>query len=438
VDPISRVLAEVHEELLDLTDGALATYIPQLAAADPGRSGLAVAGVSGRVYQVGDAGCFTVQSVSKPFVFALALAESGVDAVLARVGVEPSGDGFNAISLEPGTGRPLNPLINAGAILTTSLIAATEPAERFGRILAGLSGFAGRPLQVDHATWASERATGDRNRALAYLMRSAGALTASPEEATDVYFRQCSVLVTTADLAVMAATLAGGGVNPLTGHRVVGEREAALTLTVMVTCGMYDYSGRWLVRAGLPAKSGVSGCLIAASPGQFGIGAFSPPLDEQGNSVRAVAAVERLSAEFELDLVRHPGLTAPVIARRSTCGPDGALTTAVVLALQGELDFAAAEEVLSEILALRDRGLTGLLIDTTGVSRIRHVAARLLAAALADADAAGGPAAVAGPWARELPGVRAFERLAEAQAWCAAHRTARSPGTGEGGEVRRA
>jgi len=178
----------VHEALQDLTDGAVATYIPQLAAADPSRFGLAVAGVSGRVYQVSDAECFTIQSVSKPFVFVLALAESGVDAVLARVGVEPSGDGFNAISLEPGTGRPLNPLINAGAIVTTSLIAATEPAERFPRILAALSGFAGRPLQVDDATWASERATGDRNRALAFLMRSAGALAASPEEATDVYF----------------------------------------------------------------------------------------------------------------------------------------------------------------------------------------------------------------------------------------------------------
>jgi glutaminase len=169
-------------------------------------------------------------------------------------------------------------MINAGALLTTSLVKAPDPAERFTRIHRALSAFAGRPLAVDEATFASEQATGDRNRALAYLMRSAGSLTEPVDEVVDTYFRQCAVLVSVADIATMAATLANGGVNPRTGAQVVGERAAGHVLTVMATCGMYDYSGEWLLRVGLPAKSGVSGCVIAVSPAQFGIGLFSPPV----------------------------------------------------------------------------------------------------------------------------------------------------------------
>jgi glutaminase len=223
--------------------------------------------------------------VSKPFVHALALAELGLEEVLRHVGAEPSGEAFNAISLERGSGRPLNPMINAGAIVTTSLL-ATDSGPGFERILAGLSGFAGRRLDIDEATFGSERETGDRNRALGYLMRAAGSLRSPVEPIVDAYFRQCSVLVTAADLAVMAATLANGGVNVKTGARVVGPAEAAQAVTVMATCGMYDYSGEWLLRAGLPAKSGVSGALLAVSPGQFGIGLFSPRVDAGGHSVR--------------------------------------------------------------------------------------------------------------------------------------------------------
>jgi glutaminase len=409
VDPISRILETVHRELAGERGGALADYIPELAGADPDRFGLAVAGVHGTVYRAGDAGEFTIQSVSKPFVLGLALAELGLEAVLARVSAEPSGEPFNAVSLEPGTGRPANPMINAGALLTTSLVPGPGPAERFARILAALSAFAGRPLTVDEATYASEHATGDRNRALAHLMRAAGALTEPVDEVVDTYFRQCAVLVTVADLATMAATLANGGVNPRTGTRVVGERAAGHVLTVMATCGMYDYSGEWLLRVGLPAKSGVSGCVIAASPAQFGIGIFSPPVDERGTSVRAVLAARRLSEAFDLDLVRHPGLSAPVLRRREDTVP------ATVLDLQGELDFAAAESVLADLLALP--AARPLVLDLTAVSRIRPVAAGLLTATLADLARAGVSTALVGSDTGVLTGGRWFPRRADALAW---------------------
>jgi glutaminase len=411
VDPITRILRTVHAELSDVRGGTLADYIPELAGADPDRFGLAVAGVHGTVYRAGDAGEFTIQSVSKPFVLALALADLGLDAVLARVGAEPSGEPFNAVSLEPGTGRPANPMINAGALVTTSLVAAGDPAERFARILAALSAFAGRSLAVDEATFASERTTGDRNRALAYLMRSAGSLTGPVDAVVDTYFRQCAVLVTVADIAMMAATLANGGINPRTGARVVGERAAGQVLTVMATCGMYDYSGEWLLRVGLPAKSGVSGCVIAASPAQFGIGLFSPPVDERGTSVRAVLAARRLSQAFDLDLVRHPGLSAPVLRRRD----EASATT--VLQLQGELDFAAVESVLADLLALPGSATRLLVLDLTAVSRIRPPAAGLLTATVAELARAGVRTALVGDDTGLITGGRWFTRRADALAW---------------------
>ena len=305
-------------------------------------------------------------------------------------------------------------MINAGALLTTSLVAAAGPAERFARIHRVLSAFAGRSLAVDEATYASEQATGDRNRALAYLMRAAGSLTEPVDEVVDAYFRQCAVLVTVADIATMAATLANGGVNPRTGAQVVGERAAGQVLTMMATCGMYDYSGEWLLRVGLPAKSGVSGCVIAASPAQFGIGIFSPPVDERGNSVRAVLAARRLSEAFDLDLVRHPGLNAPVLRRRD----DAATTAAVtVLELQGELDFAAAESVLADLLALPGSATRLLVLDLTAVSRVRPVAGGLFTAAVTDLARAGVRTALVGADTGLITGGRWFTHRADALAW---------------------
>ncbi len=396
-DPIGDALGRIRAEFLDDDRGAVADYIPQLGLADPDAFGLALVGVAGSVYRSGEADVpFTVQSISKPFTYALALSDVGVEGVIGRVGVEPSGEAFNAISLEPGTGRPSNPLINAGAILTTSLVRGSGPAERFERILELLSRCAGRRLGVDEAVFGSEHDTGDRNRALAYLMRHAGSLAADVEDAVDTYFRQCSVLVTAVDLATMAATLANGGVNPRAGEEVLTQQVAEQVLTVMATCGMYDFSGEWLLRVGLPAKSGVSGGIAAVSPSQFGIGLFSPRLDGRGNSVRGVAASEAMSERFTLHLMHQVGRSAPSFER--VVPDDGPVVAAdgqgtaesvpdarkdadiAVLAVQGYLEFASAEQAL---LALRDRADDGespeaLVIDLGHVTRCHPVAAALL------------------------------------------------------------
>lgn len=397
LDPITVGLEEVVRRIASLSGGRVADYIPQLTKADPEWFGLSLVSMEGHCYDAGDSDVpFTIQSISKPFVFALALADRGLADVSSRVGSEPSGEAFNAISLEPQSGRPANPMINAGAILTSSLVRAADATERFDRIREMLSAFAGRQLTVDEDVFASERATGDRNRALGYLMRNAGSLDCDVEEALEVYFRQCSVSVTTTDLAVMAATLANGGVNPCTQDVVVDRRTATLVLTIMATCGMYDYAGEWLLRAGLPAKSGVSGGLVAASPGQFGIGVFSPPLDERGNSLRGVTAIQDLAGRFNLHMMHNPRRAAGVVlestdtaARRSGrhTAPAELATLErhgkriVVLALHGEIEFSAAEAVLWR---LRPAGpqhageRRWLVLDLSEVTLMRRVATRLL------------------------------------------------------------
>jgi glutaminase len=394
-DPIGGLLGRIRDEFAGDDDGVVADYIPQLATADPTDFGLALVGVAGSLYEAGQSDVpFTIQSVSKPFVYALALADVGTEEVLARVGVEPSGEGFNAISLEPGTGRPDNPLINAGAILTTSLVAGSDPAERSARVLDLLSRCAGRSLTVDEAVYRSEHDTGDRNRALAHLMRAAGSLTIPVEDAVDVYFRQCSVLVTAADLAVMAATLANGGVNPRTGDRVMDQLVAERVLTVMATCGMYDFSGEWLFRVGLPAKSGVAGGLVAVSPSQFGIGLYSPRLDERGNSVRGVAASRAISERFSLHLMHQSARSGPAFVRVAADGvemPIGAPFLAGedvrVLALQGYIEFATAELALLALRTHVDDEVvpTGVVIDLDHVTSCQPVAVVLLDAIIDEA-----------------------------------------------------
>jgi len=395
-DPIGDMLGRVRAEFAGDDNGEMADYIPQLATADPAAFGLALAGVSGSVYEAGDTTTpFTVQSISKPFVYALALADAGVDEVLARVGVEPSGEAFNAVSLEPGTGRPDNPLINAGAILTSSLVAGTGPEERFARILDLLSRCAGRDLVVDEAVFTSEHDTGDRNRALAHLMRAAGSLAVAVDEAVDVYFRQCSVLVTAADLAVMGATLANGGVNPRTGSVAMDQGVAEQVLTVMATCGMYDFSGEWLFRVGLPAKSGVSGGLMAVSPSQFGIGMYSPRLDGRGNSVRGVEASRAISERFSLHAMHQVTRSGPSFVRVAPdgserpvgprVGDDGAGDDHVrVLSMQGYIEFATAEQALLTVrLHVDDPELpSAVVVDLDHVTRCHPVAAVLLDAVI--------------------------------------------------------
>ncbi|GAA2994748.1 glutaminase [Microbacterium terrae] len=366
MEPITALLDEILEESRALRDGAPADYIPELAVADPDQLALAVVGPHGRVRAVGDADAqFTIQSISKPFVLALALQERGREAVLAKVGVEPSGEPFNAISLEAGTGRPANPMVNAGAIATSALVVGDEIDDRMTRIVDTLSAFAGRSLWVDEAVYASESATGDRNRALAHLLRSHGVIDGPVDIAVETYFRQCSLLVTVRDLAVMAATLAFGGVNPMTGDRVVREEVARDVMSIMASCGMYDFSGEWLLRVGLPAKSGVSGGLVAVAPSQFGVGAFSPNLDGHGNSVRASSVVEAIAERFGMHMLEpHESVAVPSIRVQSDA--DGR-----VVRLSGELGFAGIERVvavLREIAAVVPEG-AAVTVDAAELAR---------------------------------------------------------------------
>lgn len=349
MDPITALLHDVLEDVRPHDSGAPAGYIPELATADPERLALAAVGPHGRVRAVGDvAHEFTIQSISKPFVLALALADRGREAVLRKVGAEPSGEPFNAISLEPGTGRPANPMVNAGAIATSALIAGDGVDDRTARIVEGLSAFAGRSLWVDEQVYSSESDTGDRNRALAHLLRSHGIIDGSVDIAVETYFRQCSLLVTARDLAVMAATLAFGGVNPVTGDRVVAEHVSRDVLSIMTSCGMYDYSGEWLLRVGLPAKSGVSGGLMAVAPSQFGVAAFSPRLDDHGNSVRGIAVIEALSTKFGMHLLEpHDSIAVPAFTVEDT-------DQGRVLRLSGELGFAGTERVVAVLRELSD------------------------------------------------------------------------------------
>ena len=380
--PVSTGLQALLDLVADQDDGAVADYIPELASANPDQFGIAIASLAGNTYGAGDCDVpFTIQSISKAFVYALAVSDHGMEAVLERVGVEPSGEAFNAIKLEPVTGRPPNPMVNAGALMTTSLVRAQYPEERLERIVSCLSAFAGRRLEVDEDVAASELATASRNRALAYLMEGAGSLREPVEEVLWAYCHQCAISVTATDLAVMAATLAGGGVNPITGVSVVDEYTAVRTQAVMATCGMYDYSGEWLLRVGLPAKSGVAGGLIAVRPGGFGFGVFSPRLDQHGNTVRGQLAARAFSDRFDMHLMRYPSESAPVVYRqqRHLPGP-GQRGESVTLAIQGAMEFSATEQMLSAIDAAVDGTISGIIIDLHRVTQMEAVFAPMFVA----------------------------------------------------------
>ncbi len=299
--PIQTYLEELHRSLVGLNDGDLANYIPELTKADPAWFGISVVTMDGVAYTVGDAAqSFTIQSISKPFVYATALADRGVEAVTKKVGVEPSGDAFNSISLDPQTGAPRNPMINAGAIATTALVAGDSTEAQWQRIESSMAAFIGRALSVDESVYRSESATGFRNRAIAWMLKNFGITDGDPMESLENYFQQCSFLVDCRDLAFMAATLANGGVHPVTAKRALPAEHVERVLSVMATCGMYNYAGSWLYEVGMPAKSGVGGGIIAVLPGRFGIGIFSPRLDAKGNSVRGIEVCKRLSRDFGL------------------------------------------------------------------------------------------------------------------------------------------
>ncbi|MGB0714713.1 MAG: glutaminase A [Phycisphaerae bacterium] len=298
---ILGALNELHLRYSDCRDGSVADYIPELAKANPDWFGISVVTADGQVYEVGDYDRpFTIQSMSKPFVYGLALEDNDRQTVLGRVGVEPSGDPFNSIIKLDSTNRPHNPMVNAGAIATTSLIKGSDPTHRLNRLLDMIGGYIGRKPTIDMSVFISERTTSHRNRAIAHLLLNFGLIESNVEEILDLYFQQCSVLVTARDMATMAAVLANGGVNPITGVQAISRKYTRDVLTVMHTCGMYNYAGEWAYTVGLPAKSGVAGGVIAVLPRQFGICVYSPPVDERGNSVRGIRVCE--------DLSRHAGM----------------------------------------------------------------------------------------------------------------------------------
>ena len=300
---LNQVLQDLHDRYLPLREGQVASYIPELAKMNPDYFGICVATVDGRVFEVGDSDqLFTIQSISKVFVQGLALEDHGREYLLTRVGVEPTGDAFNSIVLDEQSKRPYNPMVNAGAIATTGLIQAPNSTEKLKRLLDMFRRYVGHDVYIDMPTFLSERATGDRNRAMGYLMRHFGMIQGEVEEILDLYFQQCSVMVNCRDLAIMAATLANQGVNPLTGDRAVAACYIRDILSVMYTCGMYNFAGEWAYTIGLPAKSGVSGGILVVVPDQIGIAVFSPPLDQRGNSVRGVKVCETISQTFGLHL----------------------------------------------------------------------------------------------------------------------------------------
>jgi glutaminase len=393
-DPISAYLDTVLQRFAGLSSGNVADYIPELAKANPAHFGIALATVDGQVYQVGDSRVpFTIQSVSKPFVYGVALEDQGKAKVLSKVGVEPSGEAFNSISLEPGTGRPLNPMINAGAIAAASLVGGATQDERWARVSDALSAYAGRPLDLDTVVFESERDTGHRNRAIGHMLRNYSIIEDDPEPALDLYFRQCSLRVDACDLALMAATLANGGVNPRTGQRAVAAQHISAILSVMSTCGIYDFTGEWVYRVGLPAKSGVGGGILAVLPGQLGLAVFSPPLDERGNSVRGVQVFETLSSELGLHslqpvrptaaAVRSGYSLAQVRSKRRRLAAESQLLQAhgsevAVFELQGQMGFASLEPLLRVAAASSD-ALRELVLDFQRVVQVDKAATLLLA-----------------------------------------------------------
>jgi glutaminase len=372
--PIPDYLGQVAEACLPDPRARVADYIPELARADPELFGLAVSTVDGTVYVAGEADTpFTIQSISKPFLYALALEGHGVDEVLRHVDVEPSGEAFNELSLEEGSGRPLNAMINAGALVVHTMMGGAEG--RFERILAGLSSFAGRELDVDEAAYRSEVETAFRNYAIANMLRGHGTIVEDPEDVVAGYTRQCSVRVTTRDLALMAATLANGGVHPVTQEQVVGEDVVRQVLSVMLSSGMYDAAGDWISTVGFPAKSGVSGGIMGALPGQLGIAAVSPPLDEHGHSVRAVEACRRLSSNMGLHMMDAPQPARTAIRRTHTVRrADG--ERASVYTLHGSVQFAAAERLVRDLAGadLPDQ----VVLDLTRVHTVNAVARRMV------------------------------------------------------------
>jgi glutaminase len=433
--PVLEYLGGLLDEYRDLDEGQVATYIPELGRADPAWFGICVVTADGHAYEVGDTDLeFTIQSISKPFVFGMALEDQGRDAVLDRVGVEPSGNAFNSIVVDHRS-RPFNPMVNAGAIVATGLIESREGRDRMARITESFSRYAGRELTLDETVYRSESATGDRNRAIAYLMRSFDTLRGDVDAVIDDYFRQCSLLVSCRDLATMAATLANRGVNPITGETALEPRYVENVLSVMSTCGMYDYAGEWVYTVGLPAKSGVSGGVVAVLPGQLGIGVFSPLLDARGNSARGIKVCQRMAADFDLHPLRFQPEVRGVVRRCYHCGQtrsnrvrtpeeNDVLTvhadSVAVFELQGDLFFGSTERLFRSVVE-DVTGVQAVVLDCKRVGNVDGAAVAMLGSLRVALDEIGCVLVVAEAGPRSVLAGIADHVFADADAaleWC--------------------
>jgi glutaminase len=301
---LKTAVAAAHAAAKQVSGGANASYIPFLASVPSGLLGVAAVTADGQVFTAGDTDYgFAIESISKVFTLALAMESFGPEAIRKKIGASATGLPFNSVmALELNNGKPLSPLVNAGAIATASLIPGGDADSCWAKILDCQSRFAGKPIRLSDEVNQSEQTTNFHNRAIGWLLYSAGTCYSDPMRAVDVYTRQCSTLITAADLAVMGATLAAGGVNPLTGERVISAANVPFILAEMAMEGLYTSSGEWAYAVGLPGKSGVGGGILAVAPGKLAIAAFSPPLDPAGNSVRGWAAAAHAAKALGLNL----------------------------------------------------------------------------------------------------------------------------------------
>ena len=301
---LQQAVDEAHKKYKGLKDGKNADYIPILATVPSELFGVVIVTKDGKVYEAGDTDfIFAIESTSKPFNLAMVMQESGPEAIMEKIGVEPTGMPFNSkIALELLKARSVNPLVNAGAIAQVSMVKASSEDERWKKVLGNLSAFAGEDLKLMDEVYKSEYESSWSNRAIANLLYNYNRLYSDPEEAMRVYTKQCSVGVSAKHLGFMGATLANGGVNPKTGKRLLDEEHVPELLAVMLTAGFYDESGQWSYTAGLPAKTGVGGGIVAIVPGEMAIAAFSPRLNEAGNSIRATKAINYIADKFKLSI----------------------------------------------------------------------------------------------------------------------------------------
>ncbi|MDN6325061.1 MAG: glutaminase [Corynebacterium sp.] len=400
---VEDYLNDIMDRVRDEDGGAVADYIPELAKADPTPLAIAMCTNQGWIYSVGDDEReFTIQSISKPFAYAAALQDCGVEKVLETVGMEPSGEAFNELSLDGKTHRPVNPMINAGAIAVNQLINGEDSSveDRVDVIVEYFSRLAGRQLTVDEDVTASETGSADRNLALAHMLRSYDVISDRAEDAVASYTRQCSIRVTVKDLAVMGATLALGGVQPLTGERILEPLVCRQVQAVMASAGVYDGAGKWMAGVGIPAKSGVAGGLMGTLPGQLGIATFSPQLDESGNSVRGAKIFRALSEDMGLHLMSAVTRKGSSVRGVRTRG------RSTIFRLQGGLDFSGAEEFLMET-EHQDISTPRVIIDARRVTESNPVGRRMVKEGLRRIRETGKKVAVVDP--NNVLGKRRFE-----------------------------